>query len=256
MTATSDDSTRDLGDAVPPYHYHSIPAEIWIRIGNKIGEYEQDKQLLASALNALLVWIDERPAALPPPFHKEHVSDLIDFFNEIPQQVGNCQVIGKLDLPIIHHRHRNDKVVKQNLIIREDNWQVCSTAEFPVDDTTMGQLLGMYPRNTLHFASGQLDHAKTAFEIWESWTRTLIYAEVWEENLLSDQEKVEFIMLSKAKVESWNRAMKMLGFVYRFDGVIQMKERDVGWTTVKGKNSILEDPLEIVARSTTASSSY
>ena len=230
MTATSDDSTRDLGDAVPPYHYHSIPAEIWIRIGNKIGEYEQDKQLLASALNALLVWIDERPAALPPPFHKEHVSDLIDFFNEISQQVRNCQVMRKLALVIVHHRHRNDEVVKQNLIIRdEDSCQVRSTAESPVDDATIGQLLGMYPPNTLQFASGLLDHAKTAFEIWETKTRTLIYAEVWEENLLSYQEKCEFTMLSAGKVESWNRAMELLGFGYRFEGDIQMKrEMSVG----------------------------
>jgi len=169
-----------------------------------------------------------------------HVSDLTDFFNEISQQVRICQVMRKLVLVIVHHRHRNDEVVKQNLIIRdEDSCQVRSTAESPVDDATIGQLLGMYPPNTLQFASGLLDHAKTAFEIWETKTRTLIYAEVWEKNLLSDQGTLEFIMLCTGKVESWNRAMELLGFDYRFEGDIQMKKRNVGWTTLSTTSTIV-----------------
>jgi hypothetical protein len=84
----------------------------------------------------------------------------------------------------------------------------------------------MYPPNTRMFAEGH-DLSQMAFSVWEAGLDALIYAEAWDEHLLTDAQRQEFLRRCQELVHSWNEVMKGLGLEYRFYGTMDWRRQEI-----------------------------
>src|SRR2546423_5672302 len=92
-------------------------------------------------------------------------------------------------------------------------------------DDQFGRELGMYPPNTRAFAQG--DQLPQAFSVWEARLDALMYAEAWNEQLLTEAEYLEFMPGCQNIVALWNQTMESLGLEYRFYGTMDWGRPDI-----------------------------
>jgi hypothetical protein len=238
MTICDQNKCDELFLELAPFPWDKVRSMSGPSIAERLRVYERadchpPHHSFVNALNTALVWVGARTAALPPWSRGNQILELISFFNKIGQQLrdGGCACCSVSELTFLQRPqlYRAGTIVQQGVIVRRNNHRVRFTSVPPVNDSEIGRNLDMYPPNTDHFADGLHEKADMAFSIWEAGTDALVYAETWKENLLSPEQRTEFLGYCEKKVELWNTAMERLGLVYRFYGTMDWKRTEVPW---------------------------
>jgi hypothetical protein len=196
----------------------------------RLRDFEYDCEphgTFVTALNCLLVWTGARPATLPAwkYCNRDSVHDFIANLNAVSQ---------KLRQPcppeiIIYERpqvYRSREITVQRLVTLRGKPGISFDPKSLVEDDQIGRELGMYPPNTRLFAEGH-DLSQMAFSVWEAGVDALVYAEAWDEHLLTDAQCQEFLRRCQDIVQLWNETMKSLGLEYRFYGTMDWRRREI-----------------------------
>src|SRR5271170_4889651 len=192
-----------------------------------------------TALNAILVWCGARTATLPSWQYvdKERIDELVDKLNEFGRQVsphaGQVDELMILLRPRLYRSGPMEGIQPQALIARKNCSRVRLTTDPPIGDEEIGRELDMYHPNTQHFASEAYDFPQTGFSVWEVWpnasiTNSLLFAETWSANHLSNSQIEEFIVYCNKRVSLWNSSMEKLGLPYRFIGTMS-QHGEMSW---------------------------
>lgn len=186
-----------------------------------------------TAINATLVWTGARTASLPSWDYCDAkvVVEFVEHLNKFSRQIAakNDQPVDELYLLDRHQTYRDGRGIKQAFIIRHNCSRVRLTSDPPVGDEEIGRELDMYPPNVDYFASNY-DVGwtpRTAFSVWEVGTEALLYAEAFDPDLLSPQQKEEFRIHCDQRLALWNSAMEKLGLTYRFYGTLDWSRIEV-----------------------------
>lgn len=186
-----------------------------------------------TALNCLLVWTGARPATLPAWKYcsRNNITDFIKYLNGVSQQLHQPRP-AEVIICERPQKYRSGEITVQRLVTLRGKPGISFDSKSHVEDEQIGRELGMYPPNARLFAEGH-DLSQMAFSIWEAGLDALIYAEAWDEDLLTDAQRQEFLRRCQDVVHLWNETMKGLGLEYRFYGTMDWRRREVPFHEAK-----------------------
>jgi hypothetical protein len=182
----------------------------------------------AAGLNAILIWIRARTVTLPSwEYFKNYGSEegsekrgILELLNKLnimsqqfPRRAGMIEKVAIMERPQIWRCGRR---VKQTFIARRNCPRVQLTT---VGDREIGLELDMYPPNIKYFETLE-GASQMGFSIYEAGSNASMFAEVCSMEVLSLSEVKKFGNVCKERVSRWNRAMKKLGLIYRFYGIM------------------------------------
>jgi hypothetical protein len=166
------------------------------------------------AINAILVGLNCRSAALPPTYcDRELVPHIITCFNRcVPLLSVKASEVGLLKFRL---RNTEGEIMEEALIIREAERRSFDTRE-EWSDEKLGGHLGMDPFNTRNFRPD----LPFQCDILEPHTKSSIFHEFVAEWDQFDS----YCSTCRAEVAKWNAKMGDLGLKYRFECTIGKRQ--------------------------------
>jgi hypothetical protein len=198
-------------------------------IADLLRDFENDCEphsTFVTAVNCLLVWAGARPCTLPAWKYcdSDSIHKFISYLNAISQKLRQPRPAEIITFER-QQVYRSKEITVQRLITLRGKPGISFDPKRLVEDDQIGRELGMYPPNTRAFAEGHV--SQMAFSVWEAGLDALVYAEGWDEHLLTEAQCQEFLRRCQDVVHLWNDTMESLGFEYRFYGTMDWRRSEI-----------------------------